>query len=282
MQVISKAASMRRLSDAWKKRGDTLGFVPTMGALHVGHAALIRLARRKNKKVVVSIFVNPTQFGPQEDFAKYPRTWGQDLRLCKELGVDAIFHPSAEEMYPEGFCSTVTIAGLSERLCGPFRPGHFSGVATVVLKLFEIVNPSRAYFGEKDYQQLTIIRRMVRDFNLACHIVGCPTIREKDGLALSSRNRYLSQEERAIAPTFYRILSNVAQKVHAGVSPKTALKEAKGELLEIPGLTVDYVSCVDSETLEDLKKVNGPARVISAIRIGKVRLIDNVAVAAKT
>jgi pantoate--beta-alanine ligase len=277
MRVISKVDEMQRLSDAWKKKGDKLGFVPTMGALHAGHAALIRHARRENNKVVVSVFVNPTQFGPKEDFKKYPRPFSRDRRLCEALGVNILYHPSAKEIYPEGFRTFVIVEGLSEKLCGRFRPGHFRGVATIVLKLFEAVGPERAYFGEKDYQQLTIIKTMARDLNLPSQIIGCPTIREKDGLALSSRNRYLSPKEREAAPLFYEALSNAVKKTRPNIAPPKILSEAKREILKIQGSVIDYVSLVKDGTLEDVKKISGRMRIVAAMRLGNTRLIDNIA-----
>lgn len=277
MDKILKIASMRNLSNSWKKKSLKIGFVPTMGALHAGHASLIKRARKENNKVVVSIFVNPIQFGPREDLSKYPRPFAADARLCQNFGADVLFSPAAKEIYPDGFCSAVLVEGLSDKLCGQFRPGHFQGVATIVLKLFQIVSPSRAYFGEKDYQQLTIIRRLAQDLHLPVSIVGLPTVREKDGLALSSRNRYLSSKEREMAPLFYQALSLAAQAIRAGTRPSKALAAARREILNIPGVAIEYVSFVDGHTLEEISEPDDSARVMSAIRIGITRLIDNVA-----
>ncbi len=267
---------MTALCQSWRKRGESLGFVPTMGALHAGHASLIRRARKENKRVAVSIFVNPTQFGPTEDFSRYPRTLLQDRKLCAGLGVDALYLPRAEDVYPKNFCTSVSVQGLSDRLCGAFRPGHFKGVATVVLKLFETTRPVRAYFGEKDFQQLQIIRRMVWDLDLAVKVVACPTIRDKDGLALSSRNRHLSPSERALAPALYGALHLAAGMACPGRRAGAILAVARRKLLAIPGLTIDYVSAVDCETLENAKVLRGSLRLAAAIRLGAVRLIDNI------
>ncbi|MBI3551501.1 MAG: pantoate--beta-alanine ligase [Elusimicrobia bacterium] len=277
MKVIGRRAEMAALSDAWRRRGLALGFVPTMGALHEGHAALIRRARRQNKRVAVSIFVNPAQFGPKEDLSRYPRPFAADRRLCERLGVDALYHPSAREVYPKGVRTTVEVQGLSDLLCGAVRPGHFKGVATVVLKLFVTVRPSRAYFGEKDFQQLQIVRRMVRDLDLPVEIVGCPTVRDGDGLALSSRNAYLSPFERAVAPKLHQALRLGARLARKAGTPLRLLREVRRELLMIPGATIDYVSVVDPASLEDARRLKGRLRLLTAVRVGKTRLIDNIA-----
>lgn len=281
-RVIARRAQMTALAASWRKKGESTGFVPTMGALHEGHAALIRRARRENDRVVVSVFVNPAQFGPKEDFSRYPRSFAADSKLCAACGADAVYHPSPDEVYPEGFATSVEVRGLSELLCGRFRPGHFRGVATVVLKLLETVRPDRAYFGEKDFQQLVIIRRMVQDLGLPVSIVGCPTVREKDGLALSSRNAYLKPSERAAAPDIYATLklgSELATARRAGLRPARLISRLRREILRrIKGVQIDYISLVDSATLEDAKALEGNLRLLAAVWIGKTRLIDNVPV----
>ena len=270
---------MRRLSSEWKKKSQTIGFAPTMGALHEGHASLIGRARKENDKVVASVFVNPAQFGPHEDFSRYPRPFEKDKKLCSALGVDALYHPAPEAIYPPGYRSFVNVEGLSDLWCGHFRPGHFRGVATVVLKLLQTVSPSRAYFGEKDYQQLTIIQTMARDLNLPFHIIGCPTLREKDGLAMSSRNQYLSQSERKDAPVLYQALRGASEQIDKGAEISLALKEARQKILSIPNSRIDYIALVDGENLEEIKTPRRKARIIAAIWIGKTRLIDNIKLA---
>lgn len=280
--VLCSPAAIRRLSSLWRKKGLRVGFVPTMGALHEGHASLIRRARRDNDRVVVSIFVNPTQFAPSEDFKRYPRTFAADRRLCAQAGADAIYHPSASAVYPAGHRTVVSVEGLSSRLCGAFRPGHFQGVATVVLKLLETLRPFRAYFGEKDYQQLVIIKTLARDLSLECAIIGCPTVREKDGLALSSRNRYLDSKQRAWSSRLSAGLRLGAAAVRAGAAPRRAEAVARREILKIPGVRIDYVSLVEAATLEPAKRCLGSLRLLAAVRLGRTRLIDNVAVACYT
>ena len=276
MKVISTPLAMRAWTDWVKKKNQSVGFVPTMGALHSGHASLISRAKKENDKVVVSVFVNPAQFGPHEDFSRYPRPFKEDQKLCASLGVDALYHPSPENIYPQGYRSFVNVEGLSDLWCGRFRPGHFRGVATVVLKLLQTVSPDRAYFGEKDYQQLMIIRRMARDLNLPQRIVGCLTLREKDGLAMSSRNQYLSSIERAQAAILYRSLNRAAKKIKSGETVSRALSAARREILSIPQSKIDYIALIDGESLEEIKTPRPGARIISAIWIGKTRLIDNV------
>ena len=274
---IEKIAEMRRLVKQAHAAGQTVGLVPTMGALHEGHLSLIRRARAENDVVVVSIFVNPTQFGPHEDFARYPRPWERDARLAEEAGADVVFHPSAEEMYPEGYSTWVEVEGLTEGLCGASRPGHFRGVATVVTKLLHICQPERVYFGQKDAQQLAVIRRMVLDLNFPVEVVDCPTVREADGLALSSRNVYLSPEERAQAPVLYRALCEVERLVQTGETQVSELvAAAQAVLAEAPLAQVEYVEIVDAESLEPVARVEGPCLVALAVRFGDTRLIDNV------
>lgn len=249
-----------------------------MGALHAGHERLIQTARTECETVAVSIFVNPLQFAPNEDYSRYPRTLPEDLKLCDRNGVDVVFAPTVEEMYPSPQVIFVEVGRLAEHLCGKFRPGHFSGVATVVLKLLNIVQPQRAYFGEKDLQQLTIIRRMVSDFNLPVTIVGVPIVREPDGLALSSRNKYLSPEERQAAPTLYRALQEAAERVRAGEPDAVKIQLAALALLAAsPLIRVEYFEIVDAE-LQPVTEISGPVRIAGAVWIGKTRLIDNVSI----
>jgi pantoate--beta-alanine ligase len=251
--------------------------VPTMGALHDGHGALIRAARKEAGILIVSIFVNPLQFGPNEDFGRYPRTLPQDLTICERNGTDLVFAPSVEEIYPLPQVTFVEVTRVSEHLCGKFRPGHFRGVTTVVLKLLNIVQPHRAYFGEKDMQQLLVIRRMVVDLNLPVTIVGVPTVREADGLALSSRNKYLSAEERKAAPALYRGLQEAARRIRSGESDPSKIRQAALAIVKQSPLTrVEYFEIVDPDELQPLVTVSGPARIAAAIWLGSTRLIDNV------
>jgi pantoate--beta-alanine ligase len=251
--------------------------VPTMGALHEGHAALIRCARKlagRKGSVAVSVFVNPIQFGPKEDFAKYPRSWARDLKTCRAWGADLVFRPSVEQMYRDDRSVFVEESSLSRYLCGASRPGHFRGVCTVVAKLFLILRPDIAIFGEKDWQQLAIIRRMVRDLDFPVRIVGHPTVREPDGLAMSSRNDYLTSEERAVAPGIYAALRMAAEAKRAG----DILKAGRRMIEQIPGVKIDYLELVDAETVEPTRKFSGPTRLAVAVFLGKARLIDNIAV----
>jgi pantoate--beta-alanine ligase len=253
----------------------TVGAVPTMGYLHEGHLALVRRARAENDHVVVSIFVNPTQFGPNEDFARYPRDPDRDLALLRTEGVDVVFMPSVEEMYPEGFATYVNVERLTERLEGAHRPGHFRGVATVVTKLFHILQPHRAYFGQKDAQQLIVIRRMTRDLAFPVDIVDVPTVREPDGLAMSSRNVYLSPDERRAATVLFRALERARELWDAGVRDGDRLRMAMQEVIDgEPLARADYVSVADPETLDELGAIEGPALASLAVRLGSTRLID--------
>jgi len=254
-----------------------IGLVPTMGALHEGHLSLVRHARSADDMVVVSIFVNPTQFGPSEDFARYPRDPDRDLALLRDLGTDVVFMPPVEEIYPQGFDTHVEVEKLTQRLEGASRPGHLRGVATVVTKLFNVVQPHRAYFGQKDAQQLAVIRRLARDLDLTVEVVGLPTVREPDGLAMSSRNAYLSPEERQAAPVLYRSLEAAQELWRSGVRDASLIRRRVTEVLAAEPLArVDYVSVADAETLEELETVDRPALVSLAARFGKTRLIDNV------
>jgi pantoate--beta-alanine ligase len=271
VHTIAEARAVRRaLPGTW-------GFVPTMGYLHEGHLSLIRRARAENDRVAVSIFVNPTQFGPHEDYARYPRDLERDLRLLEPLGVDLVFVPSVEEMYPPGFQTWVVVEEVSRPLEGASRPGHFRGVATVVAKLFHILQPDRAYFGQKDAQQTVVIRRMVQDLNIPVEIVICPTVREPDGLAMSSRNTYLNPEERRSATVLFRALQMAKARYEAGERDAERLREAMREVIRAEPLArIDYVSVAHPETLQELERVEGPALLSLAVYIGTTRLIDNL------
>lgn len=248
-----------------------------MGALHTGHRALIRAARLSCDAVVVSIFVNPTQFGPREDYARYPRPFSRDLRLCREEGVDLVYAPSVEAMYPEGFQTQIHLPGLADRWEGAIRPHHFSGVATVVTKLLAAVQPDVAYFGQKDFQQSVLVRQLVADLNLPSRIVVHPTVRESDGLALSSRNIFLSPAERAIAPVLYQALSAGARMIRSRQSSASSIRRAMERICRSqPGVSVDYLQVCDPRTLEPLRRVRGRVVLLGAIRIGSVRLLDNL------
>jgi len=260
-----------------KNEGKSVGFVPTMGFFHEGHLSLMRRARSENDIVVVSIFVNPTQFGPGEDFEQYPRDMSRDVRMAEDIGVDVIFNPSVEEMYPAGYSSYVDIKHVTERWEGEFRPGHFKGVATVVLKLFNIVPAHRAYFGCKDYQQLKVVERMVRDLNIPIDIVPMPTVREDDGLAMSSRNTYLTQEERKAALILCRSLNYAKDLLEQGVRDGDELRRQIEQFIRTEPLAqLDYVGVADPETLEPLRVITTNAVVLLAVRIGRTRLIDNM------
>ena len=271
-------AALRATVEAWRREGESVVLVPTMGALHVGHLALVAHAKAIGRRAVVSIFVNPTQFGPAEDFSRYPRDVAADLALLAEPGADAAWTPEVEAMYPPGFSTRIEVGGLTEGLCGTVRPGHFAGVATVVTKLLNQVRPDIALFGEKDFQQLQVIRRAVRDLDLGVEIRGVPTIREADGLALSSRNRYLNPEERAVAPRLHAVLARIAAALREGAAAPPLLAEGIAELAAAGFSPVQYLEVRDAETLAPLERVEGPARVLAAAYLGRTRLIDNVAV----
>jgi pantoate--beta-alanine ligase len=259
-------------------KGRTIGFVPTMGALHEGHLSLVRRAREENDISVVSIFVNPLQFGQSEDFATYPRDIEGDMLKLRAEGIDILFLPEPSSIYPNGFSTYVYVEGLSERLCGAFRPGHFRGVTTIVTKLLNIVRPSRAYFGQKDYQQSVIIKRLVKDLNMPLEIVVSPTIRESDGLAMSSRNLYLSEEERAAAPVLYRALSKAEEDIKSGIRDLPSIKRSIYETLRAEPLVrgIDYASLYDPQSLEELTEIGGPVLIAGRIKIGSTTLIDNI------
>ena len=272
-QIFSTIAETRALLAGWRS-SYRLGLVPTMGALHRGHGALIERARAECHRVVVSIFVNPLQFDRAEDLERYPRTLDADVDYCRSIGVDLIFSPTAADMYPSEPLTSVEVGRLGDHLCGPFRPGHFRGVATVVLKLFNIIQPHVAYFGEKDAQQLAIVRRMVADLNVPSEIVGVPTVREPDGLALSSRNTRLTKEERALAPALYRALCHARELIAAGERrPATITQRAVSGLPH--GVRMEYFEIVDAD-MQPVKRIAGPVCVAGAMWVGSTRLIDNI------
>jgi len=277
MLTTNKIIAIKEQIKAWKMDGCSIGFVPTMGYLHEGHQSLIRRSVTENDKTVVSIFVNPTQFGPSEDFEAYPRDLEADKALCENTGADLIFCPEAPEMYPEGFCSYVAVENLTKELCGKSRPTHFNGVSTVVNKLLNIITPDRAYFGQKDAQQLAVIRRMVRDLNMAAEIIGCEIIREKDGLAKSSRNTYLDSVQRIAATILSKSLV-LAKSMMASGEKQTAviIKALTDYICREPLAKIDYVEIVDSESMEKVDEVQGEVLVALAVYIGKTRLIDNI------
>jgi len=265
------------MKEARSRISNSVGFVPTMGYLHEGHLSLVKRAKAENETVVVSIFVNPTQFGPEEDFARYPRDFGRDTALLEGEGVDLIFAPSAEDMYPEGSDGWVEVGKITERLEGAIRPGHFKGVTTVVAKLFNIVQPHRAYFGQKDAQQAIVIKKMVRDLNMNLEIIVASTVREADGLAMSSRNIYLKPEERKAALVLWKSLNMAQQLCSRGERNANSLRQEMISLIDKEPLArIDYVSIADPETLEELGEANAPALVSLAVHIGKTRLIDNL------
>lgn len=277
MQTIRQLDLLRRGIADFRAEGATIAFVPTMGALHAGHMALIEAAKRPGTRVVASIFVNPKQFGPNEDLARYPRKELADTRMLADAGCDLLWMPPVELMYPEGFATTISVAGVSEGLDGATRPGHFDGVATVVAKLFNQVRPDIAYFGEKDFQQLAVIRRMVADLDIGIEIAGVPTQREDDGLALSSRNVYLDADERARAVALPRALGVAARSIGKGIEVDAVLATAR-ESLAAAGFEIDYVTLVDAETLAEAVDPSRPRRLLAAARMGATRLIDNIAV----
>ncbi|MEM7703637.1 MAG: pantoate--beta-alanine ligase [Pseudomonadota bacterium] len=283
MQTTSTVDSLRTSVEALRKGGDTIGLVPTMGALHEGHLTLVRRAREACDHVVASIFVNPTQFGPNEDLDAYPRQLEEDAAMLEAEGCALLWAPDVAAMYPEGFATSISVTGVSEGLCGADRPGHFDGVATVVCKLFNQVRPDMAFFGEKDFQQLAVIRTMARDLDLTLphvtQIIGVPTVREADGLAMSSRNRYLSEDDRAAASILPQTLKDAADSIAAGVQEVWLAKAVVDDDLKLNGFSVDYVEVVDAVTFQPIEKFEGrPARILVAARIGGTRLIDNMAV----
>lgn len=275
MKIVGTVKEVREQVKEWKKQGLSVGFVPTMGYLHEGHKSLMDAARKGNDKVVVSIFVNPMQFGPTEDLATYPRDLDHDAALCESAGVDLIFHPEAEEMYEKDFCSFVDMTELTEGLCGKTRPIHFRGVCTVVNKLFNIVTPDHAYFGQKDGQQLAVIKRMVRDLNMDIEIVGCPIVREEDGLAKSSRNTYLSSEERKAALILSKTVALGKELAKTEKDANKVVEAMKKNIETEPLAKIDYVEAVDALSMAPVEKLEGTCMLAMAVYIGKTRLIDN-------
>ena len=279
MRIFDEIDPVREKVREIRRAGQTVGLVPTMGALHEGHLSLVRAANARCSAVAVTIFVNPTQFAPSEDFTQYPRTLDADLEMCRAEGVDLVFTPSVETMYGSNPVTSIHVAGLTAGLCGPFRPGHFDGVATVVCKLFHAVPADAAFFGEKDYQQLKVIERMVRDLNIPIDIVPCPIVREADGLAMSSRNRYLSRADREQALSLSRALFDARERASRGERDAAEIVERiRTTLLAAGPCSVDYVEIVDPDSLAPIAKIERSGRICVAVRIGATRLIDNVAV----
>jgi len=276
MLKLNKINEVKKYVSEWKKEGLTIGLVPTMGCLHEGHKSLIDRAVKENDRVIVSVFVNPTQFGPNEDFDKYPRSIENDVDLCTKAGASIVFNPEPKEMYFDDACTYVNVENLTDGLCGAKREGHFRGVCTVVSKLFNISQATRAYFGEKDAQQLAVIKRMVRDLNFNVEIVGCPIVRESDGLAKSSRNKYLSKEERVEALVLNKGLKKGKELLENGIRKTSKIKETiENEINKSPLSKIDYIEVVDSITLEPIENIESDVLVAIAVFIGKTRLIDN-------
>jgi pantoate--beta-alanine ligase len=281
MKVVRTIQSARRIIQAARNQGKVIGLVPTMGALHIGHISLLKAATKKSDFVVVSIFVNPTQFGPKEDFKKYPRPFKTDLDICEKYSVDLVFAPTTVEIYSAASLTWVIVEKLTSTLCGKLRPGHFRGVTTVCAKLFNIIQPDVAFFGQKDAQQAVVITRMVTDLNMPLKIIVCPTVREPDGLAVSSRNKYLTANQRADATAIYKSLKKCRELIRAGVNnPKKVTGEMRRVLRQVPSIKVEYAEVVDAETLEPLNRIEGKVLAAIAVRLGKARLIDNIPVTA--
>lgn len=278
LEIARTVAAARTHVRRWRAAGETVGLVPTMGALHDGHLALVRAARNACDHVIVSLFVNPAQFGPNEDLARYPRNEAEDARMVAAEGAELMFAPTVDQIYPEGFSTTVTVDDVSKGLCGDHRPGHFNGVATVVAKLLNQCRPHRAYFGEKDYQQLMVVRRLTRDLDIPVAIEGVATVREPDGLALSSRNAYLSPPQREAAVSLSATLFTMAERLQAGAAVTEQEAWGKGALADAGFDKIDYVEVRDAETLAPVDRVTRPARVLAAAHLGGTRLIDNVPV----
>lgn len=280
MRTIEKINEIRNILDLERKANRSIALVPTMGFLHAGHLSLIKEARKSNDIVVVSIFVNPTQFGPNEDLETYPRDINRDQNLCKKEGVDYIFNPSVKEMYGEDYATyVITESDITNKLCGASREGHFKGVMSVVTKLFNIIGPDQAYFGRKDYQQVAVIKKMVRDLNIPVEIIDCPIVRESDGLAMSSRNTYLSPKERKDALVLSRSLKEAKESILKGEKNKKVIREEiLDKINEIPYSEIDYVEILDATTLEDVETIDRDVVIALAVKIGKPRLIDNIIV----
>ncbi len=281
MKAAKTIKSVRKLVKSARDKGSKIGFVPTMGALHIGHISLIKKAAKECDFTIVSIFVNPTQFGPGEDFKKYPRPFKSDLAICRKASVDVVFAPSPQEMYKKENLTWVNVEKLTEPLCGRSRPGHFRGVVTVCAKLFNIVTPDVAYFGQKDAQQAIVIKRMVADLNMPIKIVIYPTVRQADGLAESSRNKYLSEQQKKDATCIYKVLKKSESLIRAGTTKsKTIIDEMKKVLNQVPSIEIEYISIVDAETLQSIEKITGRVLTAVAVKIGSTRLIDNIVVDA--
>jgi pantoate--beta-alanine ligase len=282
MEIIRIPRIMLNIARTHKMHNKTIGFVPTMGALHEGHLSLVRMAKAENEITVVSIYVNPKQFGPAEDLSHYPRDIEGDAEKLTGEGIDILFLPADSLIYPDGFSTRVEVEGLSRKLCGAYRPGHFSGVATVVTKLFNLVRPVRAYFGQKDFQQTVIIKRIVKDLDMGIDIVVCPTIREEDGLAMSSRNLYLTKEQRGAAAIIYKSLNEASEAIISGIMKVKELKKLMENRLASETLVseIQYCSAYDPDTLDELEQIGNEALLAIALRIGETRLIDNILVAA--
>lgn len=277
IQIVSMVEEVRKIVKEEKATGKSIGFVPTMGYLHEGHISLIKKAKEENDFVVVSIFVNPTQFGPNEDYSVYPRDLDRDAELSKIGGADLIFHPTVEIMYPAGSKTSVEVVDITERLCGASRPGHFKGVTTVVTKLFNIVQPHRAYFGEKDAQQLTVLQKMVKDLNMDVEIVPCPIVREEDGLAMSSRNVNLTKEDRKAALVLSKSLMIAKDKILLGEKNADTIRSLIESMInQEPKVSIDYIEIVDGYNLNSIEEINGKVLIALAAKVGKVRLIDNI------
>lgn len=281
MKKIKSVDEIKAIIKEIKKSGKTIGFVPTMGYLHEGHISLIKRARSENDVVVVSVFVNPTQFGPNEDYDKYPRDEDRDSKLCMDAGCDILFMPNKDDMYRQNYSTYVEVFGLTEGLCGAKRPGHFRGVTTIVTKLFNIVKPDKAYFGQKDAQQLAVIKRMVKDLDMDVEVVGCEIIRDVDGLALSSRNTYLSNEERQQAPVLYKSLVKAKEAVENGQRNAEEVKKLiENHINTAKDAVIDYIEIVNNETLKPVEKIEGEVLIALAVKFGNTRLIDNMVVIA--
>jgi pantoate--beta-alanine ligase len=281
LPTVRTVAELRGVVGAWHRAGERVALVPTMGALHRGHLALVERGRALCPRVVASLFVNPTQFGPNEDFARYPRDEAADAALLAGGGCDLLYAPGVAEMYPKGFAATVTPGPIAERQCGPFRPGHFAGVATVVSKLLLQSQADVALFGEKDFQQLQVIRRVARDLDIPVTIEGVPTVRESDGLALSSRNVYLTPAQRAVAPALYSTLQEMARRLQAGEAVAAVTADGLAALSRAGFSAIDYLEVADAETLALLASLDRPGRILSAVWLGKTRLIDNISVVSE-
>lgn len=277
-QVIRASAQLRDKVAGWKRSGILVGVVPTMGALHDGHLSLIREARRHSDRVIVTIFVNPMQFNNPDDLTKYPRDEARDLAMLEEAGVDVLFAPGVEEVYPDGFCTCVSVSGVSEPLEGAFRPGHFDGVATVVAKLFGMTQAGRAFFGEKDWQQLQVVRRLATDLNIPVRVIGCPTIREDDGLAMSSRNVRLSAEQRRIAPVLWQAMQGAAEAIRSGADIDATMAAARERVLAGGYRSIEYLDLRSADSLRPVSDLSEPVRMLAAAWLGDVRMIDNIAV----